>query len=202
MSKAIDKHGSPVTLPLAIAREMADAMAEAGIRYVCVLPETWLAALYQVLSEDTRFTVVPLAKEEEGVGILAGSYFAGSPGALLMSNSGFMTCMCALNGLAMRSGIPMLLMVVQRGDLQETQVLQGNIAQPTIGILDALGISHHTMSSKEEISLIGECLRLSIVLREPVALLLEKRALLGSTGSVYWYRDENPMDSDARGGAA
>lgn len=171
-----------------LARGLADGMADAGIGVVCSLPETWLAALLQVLDEDVRFTNVHVAREEEGVGILAGAYLAGKPGVLLMSNSGFMTCACALNGLATRSGIPMLLFIVQRGELGESQVLQGNVAHATVGMLDALGVRHFRLQVPEDVAMIKRAVQLANILRQPVALLVSRDVLIASDSSPYWFR--------------
>jgi sulfopyruvate decarboxylase subunit alpha len=187
-----------------LARGLADGMADAGIGVVCSLPETWLAALLQVLDDDVRFTNIHVAREEEGVGILAGAYLAGRPGALLMSNSGFMTCACALNGLAARSGIPMLLFIVQRGELGESQVLQGNVAHATVGMLDALGIRHFRLEVPEDVAMVGRAVQLANILRQPVALLVSRDVLIGHGSSPYWFRAHSqaagaPADADAGG---
>ena len=174
--------------PKDCAQRIVDSMAQAGIRFACVLPESLLVDLYSVLKGDERFTVIPVAKEEEGIGIMTGTFFAGVPGALLMSNSGFLTCSCALNGLAIRSGIPMLMMIVQRGELGEPHVLQGHIALPTIGVLEALGIRHFTFDDIEHVDIIRQSLDLAYVMREPVALLMTQKALLGPTASASWLR--------------
>lgn len=171
------------------AVRLLDELAGAGARTVCTLPETWLAGLFTVLDADDRFTKVPVAREEEGIGILTGAFFGGKPGALLMSNSGLLTCCCALNGLASRSGIPMLLMVVQRGELGETQVLQGNIATATTAVLDALDVRHFRLRTPDDLPILGQAFRLALVLRQPVAVLMGKEALLDGA-SPYWFREQ------------
>lgn len=178
----------------AYSQQILDEMASAGIETVCTLPETWLVSLLRSLEGDDRFEVVRVAREEEGIGIMAGSYFAGSPAALLMSNSGFMTCACALNGLAKRSGLPMLLVIAQRGQIGETEVLQGQIDMPTRGVLDALGIRYFEVHDVGDLHLMGDALRLAYVLREPVAVLVSRPAFLGNAQPPKWFLKEAHPD--------
>lgn len=174
----------------ASAQRITEELADAGVKVICALPETWLGALLDSLTSDHRFEVIPVAREEEGVGIVTGFFFGGKPGAVLMSNSGFLTCACALNGLATRAGIPMLLLISQRGELGETQVLQGDIASVTVGMLDGLGIKYFRLDDLENVNVLRKALTLAYCHRAPIAVLLGRDALLGGAESPYWYREK------------
>ncbi len=54
-----------------------DALKSAGISFMSALPETWLVHLVQMADDDPDVTLVQLNKEEEGVGLSTGAYFAG-----------------------------------------------------------------------------------------------------------------------------
>jgi sulfopyruvate decarboxylase TPP-binding subunit len=194
-----DSDADEVESPRKNSLGIADALAAAGISLACTLPETWLVDLLQVLESDERFQTVRVAKEEEGVGLASGAYFAGSLGTIVMSNSGFLTCCCALNGLAIRSGIPMLLLIVQRGELGESEVLQGSVARPTREILKGLDIPYFELGALEDANLIVEAARLSIVLRQPTAVLLTRRALLGDSPTPKWILHDADKDGGATG---
>ncbi len=61
-----------------------DTLKECDIRMLSALPETWLVHLIRLADDDPEVILVRLAKEEEGVGISAGAYFAGVKSAMLM----------------------------------------------------------------------------------------------------------------------
>ena len=61
-----------------------ESMKECDIRLVSALPATWLVHLIRTADEDPETILVRLAKEEEGVDISAGAYFAGVKSAMLM----------------------------------------------------------------------------------------------------------------------
>jgi sulfopyruvate decarboxylase subunit alpha len=50
-----------------------DALKKCGVALVSALPETWLVHLIRMAEDDPEMTLVRLAKEEEGVGISAGT---------------------------------------------------------------------------------------------------------------------------------
>ena len=62
---------------LTSSKVIFNALKQCDIRMLSALPETWLVHLIHMAEEDPDVILVRLAKEEEGVGISAGAYFAG-----------------------------------------------------------------------------------------------------------------------------
>ena len=94
------------------------------------LPETWLVHLVRLADEDPETILVRLAKEEEGVGISAGAYFAGVKSAMLMQNHGFLASINGIVSFAHLYKIPLLMLISYRGALGERDPWQtegGNV---------------------------------------------------------------------------
>jgi sulfopyruvate decarboxylase alpha subunit len=154
-----------------------------GLEVVCHVPDSVLAPLITRVEEDPFFTMVPLTREEEGVGVLAGAYLGGRMGCLMMQVSGLGNCVNGLASLAIPYQIPFLMLISQRGELGEfnpAQIAMGRSARP---LLDSLGIQHFTLRRMHEVATLTEgAIKTAYTARQPVALFL-------STELVGW-KDE------------
>src|SRR6478672_10620357 len=107
----------PVSVPN--SRVVYDALKAGGVRLVSALPETWLVHLIRMAEDDPQMTLVRLAKEEEGIGIAAGTHLAGGKSALLMQNHGFLQSINGIVSLARLYRIPLLMLISYRGEFGE-----------------------------------------------------------------------------------
>ena len=115
------------------------------LEMICHVPDSVLSHIISETEIAPFFTVVPLTREEEGVGILTGAYLGGKRGILLMQVSGLGNSVNGLASLAIPYQIPFLILISQRGELGEfnpAQVAMGHAARP---VLDALDIQHFTL---------------------------------------------------------
>ena len=55
-----------------IAFRIADEIAASGIDLIASLPDNWIAELIETVNSDTRFTHVPVNREESAIGLCAG----------------------------------------------------------------------------------------------------------------------------------
>ena len=150
------------------------------LEMVCHVPDSVLSHIISETEIDPFFTVVPLTREEEGVGILTGAYLGGKRGILLMQVSGLGNSVNALASLAISYQIPFLILISQRGELGEfnpAQVAMGHAARP---VLDALDIQHFTLDRVD--TLLDGAIKTAYASRRPVALFI-------STEMVGW-KDE------------
>src|SRR5437660_5331716 len=111
------------------------ALKACGIRLLSALPETWLVHLIQIAEDDPQMTLVRLAKEEEGVGLSAGSHFAGVKSAMLMQNHGFLAAINGIISFAHLYKIPLLMLISYRGTFGERDPWQtqgGNVTEPLL----------------------------------------------------------------------
>ena len=150
-----------------------DALKGCDIRLMSALPETWLVHLIRMAEEDPEMILVRLAKEEEGVGISAGAYFAGVKSAMLMQNHGFLAAINGIVSFAHLYKIPLLMLISYRGTFGERDPWQtqgGNITEP---VLRALGIPYSFLDAPQVVDRrIQQAQTLAESSLQPVALLL------------------------------
>jgi len=154
-----------------------------GLEMVCHVPDSVIAPLITRAEADSFFTMVPLTREEEGVGVLTGAYLGGHLGCLMMQVSGLGNSVNGLASLAIPYQIPFLVLISQRGELGEfnpAQITMGRAARP---LLDALGIQHYTLRRMDEVFTLTEgAIKTAYTARQPVALFL-------STELVGWKKE-------------
>ena len=160
-----------------------DRLKENNLEVVCHVPDIVLASLIARAEADPFFIVVPLTREEEGVGVLTGAYLGGRRGLLMMQVSGLGNSINGLASLAIPYQIPFLMLISQRGELGEfnpAQIAMGQAARP---MLDALGIPHFTLRRTDEMSnLLDGAIKTAYTAQRPVALFL-------STEMVGWKQE-------------
>lgn len=159
-------------------RVITDALVDAGVDFVASLPEGNFQPLIARLQDDARIKHVPLAREEEGVGICAGAYLGGRKPALLIMNAGFMDSSNALATVNLLSGIPLLLLIGYSGGSSEFLWMHSQIGVVTEPILQALGIVYERAEKLAEVKQqVFDSHMLASITMRPVALLLNKECL-------------------------
>ena len=170
--------------PMNWADIVFDRLKANDLRVVCHVPDIVLASLITRTEADPFFTVVPLTREEEGVGVLTGAYLAGRRGLLMMQVSGLGNSINGLASLAIPYQIPFMILISQRGELGEfnaAQIAMGQAARP---ILDALGIPHFTLRRADEVvNLMDGAIKTAFTAQRPLALFL-------STEMVGWKQEK------------
>ena len=155
------------------AQDIVDHLKTYDVRFLSYVPDSILEQILRIARRDPFFDILPLAREEEGVGVVAGQHVGGQRGAVLMPTSGVGNAINALASLAIPYHIPMPLFIGWRGDLGEfnaTQVLMGQALRP---ILEALRIPFFVLTHPEEVpTLLDGGLKLTYALEQPVAFLL------------------------------
>ena len=160
---------------LASSKVIYDALKECDVRLLSALPETWLVHLIRIADDDPETILVRLAKEEEGIGISAGAYFAGVKSAMLMQNHGFLASINGIVSFAHLYKIPLLMLISYRGSFGERDPWQtqgGNVTEP---LLRAMGIPYSFLDKIESThKRIQQAQTLAENSLQPVALLLTR----------------------------
>jgi sulfopyruvate decarboxylase subunit alpha len=162
-------------------RLVVDALKQAGVDVVAVLPDRKLARLHDLLESDPFFTTITVCREEEGIGICTGAFYGGHRAALLMQNGGLFVATNALVSTAIMYEIPMLLLIYYAGDINDRYF-------PTVGhytepILQALSIRYYLPREPQQVrpTIAGAQVLANDSMR-PVAVLLTK-PVLGEEGT-------------------
>ena len=171
-------------MPVSAANSQAiyDALKSTGVRLMSALPETWLVHLIRLADDDPEMTLVRLAKEEEGVGISAGAYFAGTKSAMLMQNHGFLASINGIVSFAHLYKLPLLMLISFRGSFGERDPWQTQGGNTTEPLLRALGIPFCYLDAPETIAKrIASAQTLAYSSLQPVALLLTRELMWEET---------------------
>ncbi|MBV8602297.1 MAG: phosphonopyruvate decarboxylase [Candidatus Eremiobacteraeota bacterium] len=110
-----------------------------GVRHVAHVPDGGHARLIERCEADPAMTTVSLTSEEEGVGMLVGSWLGGVRGALLIQSSGVGNCINAL-GVVKHGKFPLLAIVSMRGQWGEGMPWQIPMGQAVRPVLEAMGV--------------------------------------------------------------
>jgi sulfopyruvate decarboxylase alpha subunit len=152
---------------------VASVLKANGVRLVPYVPDNVLKPLIAAVHADPFFTAFPVAREEEGVGIVAGGCMAGARGVVLMQTSGFATLANALASLPCAFQIPVLLLVSERGTLGEFNLGQATVWRTMRPVLEALGMEHHTITRLDECGFICDrTIKQAAMTQQPAALIL------------------------------
>lgn len=143
------------------------------VRLVTYVPDNVLRPLIEGVHADGFFTAFAVAREEEGLGVVAGGWMGGMRGILLMQTSGFATLANVIASLPVPFQIPTLMMVSERGTLGEFNQGQALVAKTMRPVLDALAVEHHTMARPDEAEFIlDRSIRQAVATRMPACFIL------------------------------
>ena len=150
---------------------------------ISFIPDSVIGQILNVAEKDPYFHFTTLAREEEGIGIITGEYFADRYGVLMMQGAGLGNCVNALASLAIPYQIPFLILISQRGELGEFNACHVVMGKALRNILEALGIQHYTVNREDELeTILDGAIKTAYTSEQPVAVIL-------STALVGW-KDE------------
>jgi sulfopyruvate decarboxylase subunit alpha len=157
-----------------------DVLKSSNIRHIVYLPETWLAPLIERLVQDPEFISIPVAREDEGIGVCAGLELGGENAALFMQNTGLLASANAITALALKHRIPLLMVISDRGapgwrDRQDYHLLEGEVTHPVLAALRVPIFEIHTPS---DVTRIGDAHERATLGNQPVAVLVTQGALV------------------------
>lgn len=119
--------------------QIYDVFRDNNIHHIAHVPDGGHAKLIKHCESDANMKTVTLTTEEEGVGMLIGSWLGGERGALLIQSSGVGNIMNALS--AVKHGkFPMLMIVSMRGTWGEGMPWQVPMGQATRHVLEDMGV--------------------------------------------------------------
>jgi len=123
-----------------------------GVEFVSTLPCEKIKVLLQRIAGN--FFHIPLTREEEGVGISAGTALAGRRPAMFVQSSGIGNMINALLSLTGFYELPLVIFVSQRGIYKEKIEAQVPMGQRLPKILRGAGIQYSTITTGEDVSII------------------------------------------------
>ncbi|RMF83561.1 MAG: sulfopyruvate decarboxylase subunit alpha [Nitrospinota bacterium] len=165
------------------AEAIVEELKAGGIEYIAYVPDAVLQHVLERMEKDPFFRLIPTAREEEGIGVISGAYLGGKRGAMLLQSSGLGNSVNTLASLNVPHQIPLLILVSQRGELEEFNICQVPMGRAVRPIFDALGILHFTLQREEEIrKRVQGAIFSAYSTRLPVALILSTLLTGGKRG--------------------
>lgn len=144
-----------------------------NVRFLSYVPDSIIEQVLRLARQDPFFDILPLAREEEGIGVVTGQHVGGQRGAVMLPTSGVGNAINALASLALPYQIPMPMFIGCRGELGEfnpSQVAMGQALRP---ILDSLRIPRFELTHPEDVDVtVDGALKLAFSLESPVAILI------------------------------
>ncbi len=130
------------------ARIIVETLKNNEVQFITVLPDGWLFEVYEIISKNPFFKVVPVTHEGEGVSICAGAWCGGMRSAIIMENSGLRAAAETLGRLYC---FPVLLLMSYRGDIGDRAHFGRPIGRTTEPVLQALDIPYLVVRKEEDI---------------------------------------------------
>ena len=156
---------------------VSHGLSAARLDVLLYVPGSSLAPILSDLAMAGRIVQMPIAREEEGIGILGGLALGGKRAALLIQDNGLGNSQGALATFAQAYHITGLILSARRGGLGEFNSAMHHFTEHVPEILDALQIKTFRLSQElspeewsREIPLAYEH---SAITHRPVVLLLE-----------------------------
>ena len=151
------------------------ALVQADVHTVIALPDivTCEAVLWPI-AEDSRFRLVMVCKEDEGVSICAGLSYCGKRAVLLIQHTGFLDSINAIRAIAVEYQLPIVMLVGLQGmepgyAMQQSQSVG---IRALASICDALELKYKEISREEDAAQIATAIQNAYVKSQPIALFL------------------------------
>ena len=152
------------------------ALKRAGYNFAVTLPCGMLKELIRDVENNPDFIHVPLAREEEGVGIAAGAYLGGRKPVMIVQSSGIANSLNSIASLSIVYQIPLLIIMSYRGSLYEFAPSQVPLGLGLEGILKSMGIPYYILDDPQTAEkLILGADRLATAAGRPVSVLLTRQ---------------------------
>jgi sulfopyruvate decarboxylase subunit alpha len=180
MSQTVTVEGHEYTIDQrdqALATELLDALAEAGVTVAASLPDDWVAPILNGLDAHPDIEHIRVAREPEIVGICGGAFLGGARAVGVMGATGFLTTICELATLGVKFQLPMFLMVSLRGGPYDTQVFQEVQWRSARRIADALELPSITLDRREKIAQLPRAYEALRINKRPYIAWLDKSML-------------------------
>ena len=134
--------------------ELIASLKRNGVDFTASLPCEKIKTLLEMVGRS--FTHLPLTREEEGVGICAGTALAGKRPALFVQSSGIGNMINALLSLTQFYELPLAVFVSRRGVYQEKIEAQFPMGRKLPGMLAGAGIAFSEINTPADIATIDK----------------------------------------------
>lgn len=159
---------------------LVDALAGAGVTLAASLPDSWLGPLLDAIDRDARVRHIHVAREDEGVALVAGAALAGERGVVVCQNAGLLLSTNALAGYGLHHALPVPVLAAHRGGRDDSFYYQAYKARTIRAVLDAIDMPHFAVEVPDRLEDAAAVVDLAWLHRRPAVCLLTRAALTGA----------------------
>lgn len=156
-----------------VEQVILEALEAAGISPCVAVPCKRMAPLLEQLEALPQRRLIYPTREEEGLGICAGAFLAGAFPVMLIQNSGLGNLVNAYCSLNQYFGIPLMLLISQRGDAEEKVDAQNPMGSISADLLNLLGFEQHTFDRPQQAVQVAALVQTYRRERRSIAALLQ-----------------------------
>ena len=128
-----------------------------------------------MLYGERRFELIPLNKEEDGVGICAGIYLGGGRPMMVIQSSGLGNAMNAVMSLGVAYGLPLPILASWRGIYNEGIAAQRPFSKELPAVLAAWDVPYKTILEPEDLPLLDDVIQGAFANNTPYVALVSPK---------------------------
>ncbi|NQW00473.1 MAG: sulfopyruvate decarboxylase subunit alpha [Rhodospirillales bacterium] len=156
-----------------ISERIVDDMVAAGINFVTTVPCKQLAGVIDLVEKNDQIRHVPSNKEDEGMGLCAGSYMGGGKPCIIMQNTAIGVTVNTLSALIQFYQFPLPMLISYRGEVGEPVACQVEMALHTKPILQQMNIPTFHFHKKSDVEELPAILAYTQMCKKPTAILTD-----------------------------
>ena len=162
------------------SEKVLDALIRAEVTIASSVPDTWISPILDLIDARDDIFHVPAAREEDALGICCGATLSGKRAICLMQNSGALNCGGAFATFVLTYGIPLVLLIADRGRMGDVTTGHFGKARAFRPYLNSLQIPYFDLEPDfDQKEMIQQSYRLAELSQRPVALLISENSLGG-----------------------
>ncbi len=163
---------------MTFGERLASAIEKAGVKVAASVPDNWIEPAIECLGSSATVAHTRAAREEDALGVCLGAALAGTRAVCLMQNAGLLNTGGTLATLANAFGVPVVLIVTDRGHLGDVLIAHFEKARPFRSFLEALQIPYYDLAADfDRDDQVGQAFEMAEAGQRPVALLITRATL-------------------------
>jgi sulfopyruvate decarboxylase subunit alpha len=148
------------------------ALREQGADFFVSVPCKLFGNMIDLLRTAEEVVYTPVAREEEGIGLMAGAWLAGRTPVMIMQNSGFGNSINAILSMLHYYRIPVTLVMSHRGSDGEPIEAQRQMGGAIVDLMKAARVTCHELPSVDDLKVVPDAIAASRAEGRPIGLLL------------------------------
>jgi sulfopyruvate decarboxylase subunit beta len=156
-------------------KRVIECLHRNNIRAITTLPCDRIRRFLSMLYAEPRFELIPLNKEEDGVGICAGIYLGGGRPMMVIQSSGLGNAMNAVMSLAVAYRLPLPILASWRGIYNEGIAAQRPFSKELPAVLAAWGVPHKAILDTADLPLLDDVIQGAFADNTPYVALVSPK---------------------------